>query len=285
MDDISALDTTRNRVLAVVFLVVGLLAWEGAVVFLEIRRFIVPTPSSVGVALWRGFFEGTYLEHLWVTVLEVALGFAIGCSLGFALGIGVALNRYAAYFCYPYIIMFQSMPKVALVPIIVLWFGLGIASKVVTAALVAFFPMMVNTIAGLNSADEDRINLVRSLGGSKLQVFTMLRLPNSLPFVFAGLEIALVLSLIGTVVAEFLGAERGLGMLMQSMNFMMDTAGAFSILFVLALLGLTLNRLLLATRTRVLFWERIGKAETNFAPLDEGELTKSAAAPVAAKNS
>jgi NitT/TauT family transport system permease protein len=157
--------------------------------------------------------------------------------------------------------MFQSMPKVALAPLFVLWFGLGVTSKIVTAALVAFFPMMINTISGLNSADKDRIDLIRSLGGSERQVFTMLRFPSALPFIMAGLEIAMALSLIGTVVTEFLGADAGLGMLMQSMNFMMDVAGSFSVLIILAIVGLVLNQTLIMIRNRVLFWERLGRVD------------------------
>jgi len=136
-----------------------------------------------------------------------------------------------------------------------------VTSKIVTAALVAFFPMMINTISGLNSADKDRIDLIRSLGGSERQVFTMLRLPSALPFIMAGLEIAMALSLIGTVVTEFLGADAGLGMLMQSMNFMMDVAGSFSVLIILAVVGLILNQTLIMIRNRVLFWERLGRVD------------------------
>jgi NitT/TauT family transport system permease protein len=136
------------------------------------------------------------------------------------------------------------------------WFGLGITSKVVSAALVAFFPLMVNTIVGLRSVDEDRVNLMRSLSASRWQIFRMLQLPNAMPYLFAGLEIAMIFALIGAVVAELLGAEKGLGMLMQSMNFTMDVAGQFSILFILAVLGLVLNGIISMVRRQVLFWDK-----------------------------
>ncbi len=139
--------------------------------------------------------------------------------------------------------MFQAMPKVALAPLIIIWFGLGLTSKVVSAALVAFFPLMVNTIVGLRSADEDRINLMRSLAATRWQIFWMLQLPNAMPYIFAGLEIAMIFALIGAIVAEFVGAQAGLGMLMQSMNFTMDVAGQFSVLLILSVLGLMLNGL------------------------------------------
>jgi len=260
MYDVTGVDSLRNRILSVALLGLILGIWEGGVRVVGIPSFILPPPSQVAVALWRGLGSGLYFDHLWVTVFQVVAGFALGCSMGFLLGVAVALNRHFAYFMYPYIVMFLSMPKVALVPLIVLWFGLGMTSKIVTAALIAFFPLMINTITGLNSVEKDRVDLIRSLGGTQAQVFFMLRLPSALPSIFAGLEIALTLALIGTVVAEFLGAQRGLGMLMQSMNYMMDVGGSFSILILLAMVGLVLNRLLLFARRRIVFWETFGRA-------------------------
>jgi NitT/TauT family transport system permease protein len=265
MPDLSSLDTLKNRILSILLLCLVLGIWQGSSIFLNIPVFILPSATAVAQGLWRGTVSGLYLHHAAVTIFEVLAGFTLGSFLGLALGVAVALNRRFAYFIYPYIIMFQSMPKVALAPLFVLWFGLGLTSKIVTAALVAFFPMMINTISGLNSADKDRIDLIRSLGGSELQVFTMLRLPSALPFIMAGLEIAMALALIGTVVTEFLGAEAGLGVLMQSMNFVMDVAGSFSVLIILAVVGLLLNQMLIVIRHRVLFWERLGRAEPDAA--------------------
>ena len=167
----------------------------------------------------------------------------------------VALSRRVEYFLYPFIVMFQAMPKVALAPLIIVWFGLGITSKVINAALVAFFPLMVNTIVGLRSAEEDRINLMKSLAATRSQIFWMLQLPNAMPYIFAGLEIAMIFALIGAIVGEFVGAQSGLGMLIQSMNFSMDVAGQFSVLLILSVLGLTLNGIVAAVRRRVLFWD------------------------------
>jgi len=180
--------------------------------------------------------------------------------LALALGTAIALSRRVDYFLYPFVVMFQAMPKVALAPLIVVWFGLGLSSKVAQAAFTAFFPLMVNTIAGLRSADEDRVALMRSLGATRMQIFTMLRLPGALPFVMAGLEVAMVLSLIGAIVAEFVGAQKGLGVLIMSMTFTMDVAGQFSVLLVLSLLGLLLNGAIAAVRRRVLFWDASEKS-------------------------
>lgn len=244
-----------------------LAVWEGAVYVFSIRQFILPAPSQVFRALYNGFAENLYPEHIGVTLIETFLGFLLGTVLAFALGTVVALSRRVEYFLYPFIVMFQAMPKVALAPLIIIWFGLGLQSKVINAALVAFFPLMVNTIVGLRSAEEDRINLMRSLAASKWQIFWMLRLPNALPFIFAGLEIAMIFALIGAIVAEFIGAEKGLGMLIQSMNINVDVAGQFSILLILSVLGLILNGIVSFARRRLLFWD--AEAQANAASVRE----------------
>jgi len=243
-----------NVALTILLFCSSILAWELIVRAFEIPTFIFPAPSKVAMALWRGFASGLYQKHLYYTLLETVLGFMLGSALGFFLGTAVALNRYVEYFFYPYIVMFQSLPKVALAPLIVVWFGLGLKSQVINTALVAFFPLLVNTMVGLKSADEDRMNLMRSLAASENQIFWMLRLPNALPFVMAGLDVAMIFALIGAIVAEFVGARAGLGMLIQSMNFNMDVSGQFSVLLILSIVGLLLNRCILLIRRRVLFW-------------------------------
>jgi NitT/TauT family transport system permease protein len=249
------MNSARNFALTALLFCTSLIVWELAVRVFEVPTFIFPAPTKVAMALWRGFESGLYQKHLMHTLLETLLGFLLGSALGFFLGTAVALSRYVEYFFYPYIVMFQSLPKVALAPLIVVWFGLGLRSQVVNAALVAFFPLLVNTMVGLKSADEDRMNLMRSLAASERQIFWMLRLPNALPFVMAGLDMAMIFALIGAIVAEFVGAQAGLGMLIQSMNFNMDVSGQFSVLLILSVVGLLLNRCVLIIRRRVLFWD------------------------------
>jgi len=251
----------RNFLLRLVLIGLVLLVWEAAVAYFEVPKFVLPPPSRVAYGLYNGFSSGLYIEHLGVTLVETFLGFALGCCLAFVFGTMVALSRSLEYFFYPFIVMFQAMPKVALAPIIIVWFGLGLTSKVVNAALVAFFPLMVNTIVGLKSAEEDRVSLMRSLAASKWQIFWMLQLPNAMPYIFAGLEIAMIFALIGAIVGEFVGAEKGLGMLIQSMNFTMDVAGQFSVLLTLSFLGLVLNGMVGFLRRRILFWDAASKAE------------------------
>jgi NitT/TauT family transport system permease protein len=246
---------TRNAALRIVLLVACLLVWEAGVRLLDVPVYILPAPSGIFVALYRGIVSQVYVNNLWITLLETVLGFLAGTALAFVLGTAVALSRRVEYFLYPFIVMFQSLPKVALAPLIVVWFGLGLTSKVINAALIAFFPLMVNTIVGLRSADEDRVNLMRSLDASEGQIFWMLRLPSATPFIMAGLEVAMIFALIGAIVAEFVGAQAGLGMLIQTMNFSADVAGVFSILLILSILGLVLNHAILLVRRRVLFWD------------------------------
>lgn len=250
----------RNPALRLALLAVSIALWEAAVRLFHVPGFILPAPSQVGGALYRGAVSGIYLENFWITLLETLLGFALGSVVAFFLGIALAASRAVEYFLYPYIVMFQSMPKVALAPLVVIWFGLGLTSKVVSAALIAFFPLLVNTIVGLRSADEDRVDLMRSLAATELQIFWMLRLPSALPFIMAGVEVAMVFSLVGAIVAEFVGAEAGLGMLIQSRNFSMDVAGEFALLFILAVMGLALNFIVASVRRRVLFWDASQKA-------------------------
>ena len=245
----------RNIALSVFLFLVLVTVWETLVRVLQVPQFILPAPSKVAEALWRGLASGVYFEHLYYTLVSTVLGFLLGSTLGFGLGTGVALSRRFEFFLYPYIVMFQSLPKIALAPLIVIWFGLGLPSKIVNAALVAFFPLLVNTIVGLKSADEERVSLMRSLAASEKQIFWMLRLPNALPFVMAGLDVAMIFALIGAIVGEFVGAKQGLGMLIQSMNFTMDVSGQFSVLLILSILGLVLNRCISLIRKRVLFWD------------------------------
>jgi NitT/TauT family transport system permease protein len=255
----------KNFALRLLLIAVFLAVWEAGVRLFEIPLFILPTPSNVFTALYRGIASSLYVDHIWITITETLLGFVLGTSLAFLLGTVIALSRPVEYFLYPFVVMFQAMPKVALAPLIIVWFGLGLTSKVVNAALVAFFPLMVNTIVGLRSAEEDKVNLMKSLAATRTQIFWMLQLPNAMPYIFAGLEIAMIFALIGAIVAEFVGAQAGLGMLIQSMNFTMDVAGQFSVLLLLSIIGLGLNWIVISVRRRVLFWDSSQKFDAEAA--------------------
>ncbi|HKX10534.1 MAG TPA: ABC transporter permease [Stellaceae bacterium] len=256
------MNTYRNAALRVLLMLAAVGLWELCVRAFAVPVYVLPAPSSIVRAFYVGVSRLIYVQNAWITLEETLLGFAAGASLGFMLGTAIALSRRFEYFLYPSIVMFQALPKVALAPLIILWFGVGLPSKIVTAALIAFFPLMVNTVVGLRSADEDRVNLMRSLDASEAQIFWMLRLPSALPFLMAGLEVAMIFALIGAIVAEFVSATAGLGVLINSLNFSGDTAGIFSILLILAVMGLLLNSAIASVRRRVLFWDASQKSVT-----------------------
>jgi NitT/TauT family transport system permease protein len=149
------------------------------------------------------------------------------------------------------------MPKVALAPLIMIWFGMGMESKVVLSALLSFFPMLVNTVEGLKSVDSKRVALFKVLGASRLQTLWRLKIPNALPFILAGIELGAIYAMLGAIVAEFVGSPFGIGAYLMSMTYQMDAAGSFAILLVLALYGMTVQFMLRAARRKFLFWSRI----------------------------
>jgi len=214
----------RNFALRLLLIAVFLGLWEAFVRLFEIPLFILPTPSSVFIALYRGFASSLYIDHIWVTLAETLMGFALGTTLAFVLGTVIALSRPVEYFLYPFVVMFQAMPKVALAPLIIIWFGFGETSKIVVVAASCFFPMLINTLQGLKIRDRDRLELLRSLGASKWQMFYHLRLPDALPFIFAGLHVGAIFALIGSVVAEFVGSSAGLGYAMLQAKAQFDLA-------------------------------------------------------------
>jgi NitT/TauT family transport system permease protein len=154
------------------------------------------------------------------------------------------------------------MPKVAIAPLVVIWFGFGLSSKVVLAALLAFFPMLVNAVEGLRAADSGRLKLMRALDASRWQTLRHVRLPYAMPFFLAGIELAGIYSMLGALVGEFVGAQKGIGYWLMAMNMNVDTSGSFALLALLALYGICLQRLVAAVRRRSLFWAQTDRGRT-----------------------
>ena len=146
------------------------------------------------------------------------------------------------------------MPKIAIAPLIVVWFGFDTSSKVVIAATVAFFPVLVNVVVGLKTIDAGKLELMRSLRATRWQTFRLVQFPNALPFVFAGLDVAIVFSVLGAIVGEFVGAQRGLGNLILQFNMTLDIAGVFAVLIMLSLMGVALHLIMQAIQRRIIFW-------------------------------
>jgi NitT/TauT family transport system permease protein len=228
--------------------------WQWAVWFFAIAPIIIPSPWAVSLALRDGLLSGELLAHFWITFGEVLMGFAAGAVFGLLWGIGVGLFPLLERVVYPYIVAFQTVPKVAIAPIIVIWFGYGMTSKVIITATIAFFPVLANTIVGLRAAPADQVDLMIALTASRWQIFRMVRFPQALSYIFVGLDVAIVLAVIGAIVGEFVGAQAGLGYLILQRDFNLDMAGVFAILAILSALGIGLHTLVTKLRKRVVFW-------------------------------
>ncbi|MCZ6486192.1 MAG: ABC transporter permease [Acidobacteria bacterium] len=250
---------TREWLYSIGLLAVLLVIWEVSVKYLEIPFFLLPPPSGVLMSLQGGFAEsltsrvGFYL-HTYYTVSEALLGFLIGSGTGMILGTLIAQSRFVGKVLLPYIVAFQSLPKVALAPLLIVWFGVGMTSKVVIVAMLTFFPLLVNSIAGFESVDPDRLEMMRSFKATPWQIFRKVRFPSALPFIFAGLSMAIVYSLIGAIVGEFIGGRHGLGILILQMNFNMDMQGVFSVFVVLSVIGIVFYSAMQFIERRVVFW-------------------------------
>jgi NitT/TauT family transport system permease protein len=255
LDDPRGFVAARPQIILIplVFVVfVGL--WEGIVRWLEVPPFIAPAPSAVLASLVGGLRSRLYLEHFLITLYETLLGFLIAAVSGIVIGAIIAQFRLVEQTMYPYLVALQTLPKIAIAPLIIVWFGFGISSKVVIAAMVGFFPVLVNVIVGLKTIDQSKLDLMRSLNATRWQTFRLVKLPNALPFVFAGLDIAIVFSVLGAIVGEFVGAQRGLGNLILQFNFGLDIAGVFAVMILLSIMGVVLHLIMQFIQKRVIFW-------------------------------
>jgi NitT/TauT family transport system permease protein len=240
-----------------------LFLWEASVRLLEVPQFIVPTPSDVIRRIWDDLATGVILPHLWITFVEVIVGFAAAAVLGIALGTGIALVRFLDRTVYPFALALQTIPKVAVAPLLIIWFGYGIQSKIVTAALLAFFPILVNVVAGLRTGDPRRLLLMRALRAGPVKTYVKVRLPAMLPYLFAGLEVGAVLAVIGAVVGEFIGASQGLGSVIIQRQASVDVTGVFSVLFYLSAMGVLMSVALRIVARRYAFWSDTSSQAAN----------------------
>ena len=245
--------------IAILVIVVAL--WEAVVVLGEIPPFIVPAPSAIVARMYKIVIEGILWSHTLVTLTQILVGLAIGVLAGLLFGAAVALIPTIETLVYPYLVAIQTLPKVAIAPLLIIWFGYGMTSKVIITALVAFFPMLVNVMTGFHSADRDQLDMMRAFGAGRWKTFIHLRFPNALPMIFAGLEIAVVFAVIGAVVGEFVGAQAGLGYMITVWNFNLDVAGVFTILIILSIIGMSLHGIVKFASRRTVFWINRGRDE------------------------
>jgi NitT/TauT family transport system permease protein len=231
-----------------------LLIWEFLAGYFHVPTFLFPAPSKVLMALTSVLKSGDYLPHLQATLSAVTIGYLFGCIAGIGLGAAIAEWQVLQRMLYPYIVILQSIPKIALAPLFIM-FGFGLISKTVTVALLCFFPLLVNTMTAMAGTEPDRIALLRAMTASRWQIFREVKLPSAAGAIFAGLQVSIVLALIGALVAEFVGSDRGLGIMIEAARSNLDTPGMFAVLCMLAAIGLVATKCVQWLQQRIVFWE------------------------------
>ncbi|NIF52794.1 ABC transporter permease [Burkholderia sp. Ax-1724] len=226
----------RFPVLIVLVAIVAV--WEAGVDIGHVPSYLLPPPSSIWVSLVD--HRANLLAHMWVTLIETLAGFGLSIAIGVPLAALIVYSRVFDRIVYPILIASQSVPKVALAPILLVALGYGILPKIIVAFLIAFFPVVVNTVTGLASVDRDTLKLMRSMGATKAAVFSKVRFPHAVPSMIAGFKVAIALAVVGAVVGEFVGGRAGLGYYMMLATGNFDAPLVFACVVVLTLVGIVL---------------------------------------------
>lgn len=232
-----------------------LILWEGLTRFSGLPAFILPSPLLVAQRFITSIEDGSLLWHTSVTLFEVLLGLLAGTCSAILLGYAIAKSRAFEQLASPFLVASQAVPIVAVAPLLVIWFGQGIFSKVLICALIVFFPVLVNTVVGLRAVPRALSELMRSLHASRWQMLHMLEIPAALPIFLGGLKIGATLSVIGGVVGEFVGADKGLGFLINVGRGQFDTALVFVAVITLVMLAMALYGSVLYLEHRLLAWQ------------------------------
>ena len=260
MDRSPLLKPTRTarrslRWTALVSLVAALLGWWLISHFSGLPAFILPAPEQVAARFWKALLDGTLLIHTLATLMEILLGLLAGTLVAVSLGYAIAKSRLFEELVSPYLVATQAIPIVAIAPLLVIWFGPGIFSKVLICALIVFFPVLVNTVVGMRAVPHPLNDLMHSLQASRGQILRMLEFPAALPVLLGGLRIGATLSVIGAVVGELVGSDRGLGFLVNVGRGQYDTALVFVAVFTLIALALSLYGFVSFLEKRLLVWQ------------------------------
>ncbi|MGZ0187008.1 MAG: ABC transporter permease [Alphaproteobacteria bacterium] len=234
---------TRAHLMSLSLLVALLIAWEAIVSLTGVRALVVPAPSAVLETLWDGLTVGFLWPHIWVTATGTLAGFALGCIIGFACGLVLGEITFLRRLLWPYVLASQVVPKLALGPIFIIWFGFGLSSTIVITTLICFFPLLENTMTGLQAVPPEKRDLFRMLGASRLQTLFRLKIPAGLPIIMAGVRVAIVLALVGAVVGEFIGGDAGLGASIIAAQGMMDSTLMFALFIVITAMGMLFYQL------------------------------------------
>jgi ABC-type nitrate/sulfonate/bicarbonate transport system permease component len=234
------------------FAVFVLFLWEVFVWVTAINALLLPAPTQIAISLAEN--AGLFARNAVITLGEILIGFALGAFVGIALGILLSYSRIFERSVYPWLVASQMVPIVAVAPILVVWFGFTLVPKVLVVALISFFPVVVNTVDGLQSVDRQMINLMRTLGASQVKIMRAVRIPWAMPFVFSGLKIAMALAVVGAVFGEWVGSNAGLGYLMLAFNNQLATTDLFAAVIVLSAMGIALFFLVGGVERLVIPW-------------------------------
>jgi NitT/TauT family transport system permease protein len=224
-----------------------------------VENFFISNPIDVGIRLWNWTISGFIFVHLWVTFYETVAGFVLGSLIGVLLGIWLGVARFMSRLLNPFLFGFYALPKIALAPLFVLWFGLGVESKVALSTVIVFFLVFFNTYAGVREVDQDMIDSVRLMKGTRLQLLSHVIVPSSMGWIFAGLKISVPYALIGAIVGELIASNHGLGFLVQYAGAEFDTTGVFAVLVVIGLLAVALNFLVDIAQSRLERWKIVSQ--------------------------
>jgi len=246
-------------ILPSILVMMALCAWEVGVRLLQVSNWLLPPPSNILMELVES--RNLFLRHTWVTLKEVLLGFASALMLGIAVAMAISYSRVIERAAYPFVIASQTIPVIAIAPLLLIWIGYGIWPKIIVVVLVSFFPIVVNTVDGLKSADQDILNLMRTLGASKWQIFTKVQIPSSLPFLFSGIRVAITMSVIGAVIGEWVGASAGLGYLMTRSAPQFLTDRVFGAIFILSVMGIALFSTVVLVERYAMPWHRMKRQD------------------------
>ncbi len=233
--------------------------WEGYVRLFDVQRWLLPAPSIVAKTVAES--PGLLWRHSLVTLEEVVVGFGLALAVGVVLASSIALSRTLERAIYPFIIASQTIPIIVIAPLLLVWVGYGLTPKVIVVALIAFFPIVVNMVDGLRSVDPDAVNLMRTLGARRWQIFLKVQLPSAMPFLFSGTRVAIAVSVIGAVIGEWVGSSQGLGYLMIRSKPLFLTERVFAAIAILSLMGIALFLLVgLAERMVIPWWHEERRA-------------------------
>ena len=252
----SAYKRFQNILPAILSIVFALLAWQLTVQWTQLPRFILPAPMDVWSRFLKALNDGSLLYHTGITLAEIVLGLLVGITFATMLGYALAKSRSLEKVLSPYLVASQAIPVVAIAPLLVIWLGDGILSKVVICALIVFFPVLVNTVVGVRAVPPALYDLMHSIRATRWQILLKLEIPASLPIMLGGLRIGATLSVIGAIVGELVDAQQGLGFLLQLGDFQYDTSMVFVAVFMLIVLALSMYGVVTLLERKFLKWQK-----------------------------